>query len=87
MGPPMRRETIHTTGRIVVDTESFNRFSTYDAHHVKPFDQKESNGFRSADEPTLLEGKEDKLLQLTPYHQMLCRSALNHKLQNCRRKE
>ncbi|TLD37248.1 Mitochondrial chaperone [Venturia nashicola] len=83
-------KTIHTTGRIIVDTESFNRFSPYYARNVESFNQgdiekllahkeanetrKESNGFQSADEPILLKGDKEEQVQLTPYLRMLCRS-------------
>lgn len=32
-------KTIHTTGRIIVDTESFNRFSPYYVRNVESFNQ------------------------------------------------
>ncbi|KAF2103624.1 ATPase [Rhizodiscina lignyota] len=79
-------KTIQLSGRIIVDTGSFNRFSPYECRYINNFNEKDveklskhnaSNGNDDGPKDDGIDGEsadEPKRVKLTPYHQMLCRS-------------
>jgi hypothetical protein len=65
---------MQVTGRIIVDTDSFNRYSPSPIRHVKkwkPKDVENLKGYQSLNDDEV--GFTDRPVELTPYYQMLNR--------------
>ena len=69
---------MQVTGRITIDTDSFNRYSTYRIRHIKkwkPKDVENLKGYQSLnDDEAGYHQSTDRQVELTPHYQMLCRN-------------
>ncbi|KAH8600167.1 ATPase [Bisporella sp. PMI_857] len=83
-----REVPIHVSGRIIIDTDAFNRFSPYSARRVRTFSLKDiamlsdykykhdltspNDDMEEVVKKSPPNSNEATWLKLTPYHQMLC---------------
>jgi ATP-dependent 26S proteasome regulatory subunit len=66
-------QPIHVSGRVVIDTDAFNRFSRMRARSVDPFKMADiSEIAQHTESKRALEEEGKKKIMLTPYFQMLC---------------
>lgn len=67
-----REVPIQVTGRIIVDIDSFNKYSPYSVRYVSDWNAKDMQRLQAH---KAIKGlAEDGTLRITPYHHMLCRS-------------
>ncbi|PMD51263.1 P-loop containing nucleoside triphosphate hydrolase protein [Hyaloscypha bicolor E] len=74
-----KEKKMQIDGRIIIDTDSFNRYSPYPIRHVKkwkPKDVDNLNGYQSlnGDEVDGHNSDDPPRVKLSPHYQMLCRS-------------